>query len=302
MTLPNFFIIGAMKAGTTTLDACLRRHPSIFMCPNKEPQFFSRDHVYAKGFAWYESLFDAAGEGQGVGESSTCYSRSPVYPDAAARIAEHAPGARFVYVLRHPAERFHSHYGHRVREMVVRDGVSDGDVPSLDRCIEEDEEAFCAGLYDQQIEKYGALFPADRVRAILFEDLRADPRGVLAGVQAFVGVDVVDLTDGGELPRYNERASTSRRGFAGRMLAGARRSSAMRPVRAVLPTSMKRRGSELYFNVLLESPITSSLSRRLERLIEPLTPDRRALLVDRYRESVDRLEARLGRALPEWKR
>lgn len=299
MTLPHFFIIGAMKAGSTTLHECLRRHPGIFMCPNKEPQYFSRDHVFAKGLAWYESLFEGAVEGQIVGESSTCYSRSPVYPETVDRIAEHVPAARFVYVLRHPVERFHSHYGHRVREMVFRE---EGSVPSLDRFIEEDEEAFVAGLYDEQIRRYEQRFASDRIRVVLFEDLKSSPREALEALQVFIGVDPIDLTENGRLPRRNKRIETSRRGAARRMLYRTRRGAVASALRTVLPTSLRRHGSEVYFRTLLGSPISARQSRRIENLVEPLTEERRAVLVDRYRASVDRLEERLGRSLSDWKR
>jgi hypothetical protein len=86
------------------------------------------------------------------------------------------------------------------------------------------------------------------------------------------------------------------------MLYKTRNSAFAKPLKAVLPTSLKRRGSEMYFNTLLESPITSRLSRQLERAIEPLTAERRAVLVEKYRDSVEKLEERLGRALPDWKR
>ena len=57
MALPDFFIIGAMKCGTSTLQAQLARQDGVFMTTPKEPNFFSDDDIFAKGRAWYEGLF-----------------------------------------------------------------------------------------------------------------------------------------------------------------------------------------------------------------------------------------------------
>ena len=71
MSLPDFFIIGAAKAGTTSLFALLERHPDIFMSTPKEPEFFARDDLYSKGLESYADLFEQALPGQILGEAST---------------------------------------------------------------------------------------------------------------------------------------------------------------------------------------------------------------------------------------
>ena len=91
MTLPDFIIIGAAKAGTTSLYAMLDRHPDIFMPRQKEPEFFARDDLYAQGLDSYAENFAGAKPGQVVGEASTLYSLSPLFGQTAARIKEHLP-------------------------------------------------------------------------------------------------------------------------------------------------------------------------------------------------------------------
>jgi hypothetical protein len=73
MSYPDFFILGAMKCGTTTLAAQLGRQDGVFMCEPKEPFYFSDDDVYARGPEWYHSLFRAAAPGDLIGEASTRY-------------------------------------------------------------------------------------------------------------------------------------------------------------------------------------------------------------------------------------
>ena len=93
--LPNTFIIGAAKAGTTTLWLYLNRHPDIAFSKNKEPAFFVRPHFRAD-LEWYESLFEPA---RIIGEASTVYTAHPVYrrrpgahPQPRAVAEAHLPG------------------------------------------------------------------------------------------------------------------------------------------------------------------------------------------------------------------
>ena len=73
---PDFMIIGAMKSGTTTLYHYIGMHPGVFMCFPKEPMFFSRDEVYARGLDWYFSLFREAREDQICGEANATLTAS----------------------------------------------------------------------------------------------------------------------------------------------------------------------------------------------------------------------------------
>ena len=84
---PNLFVIGAMKSGTTSLHAYLGSHPQIFMCPEKEPSFFAKETISSRGEDWYLKLFAAAGSKPVIGESSTAYSRIPLFPGVPERIA-----------------------------------------------------------------------------------------------------------------------------------------------------------------------------------------------------------------------
>ena len=92
--LPDFLIIGAMKSGTSTLQAQLAVQPGLFMTTPKEPNFFSDDDIYAKGIDWYRSLFDAAAAGDLKGEASTHYTKLPDYPDTVTRLAASFARAR----------------------------------------------------------------------------------------------------------------------------------------------------------------------------------------------------------------
>ena len=76
MTLPNFVVIGAMKAGTVSLRHYLGEHPDVFLGRGGtfgEPNFFTAEYNWPRGRGWYESLFDGAGQAAAIGECSPSY-------------------------------------------------------------------------------------------------------------------------------------------------------------------------------------------------------------------------------------
>ena len=111
---PDFIVIGAMKSATTTLHEQLARQPGIFMSRPKEPNFFSDDASFSRGWSWYSSLFSPASETDLRGESSTHYSKLPTYPRTVDRLLRDLPRLKFIYVIRHPIDRLVSQYVHEV--------------------------------------------------------------------------------------------------------------------------------------------------------------------------------------------
>ena len=141
--LPNFIIIGAMKCATSTLHDQLALQPGLLMSDPKEPNFFSNDEQYRRGLAWYTGLFAAAEDGVLCGESSTHYTKLPTYLRAVERVHKHVPGARLIYVVRHPVDRLVSHYIHEWTERTV---------PSpIDRAVRECPRLTEYGLYAMQL-------------------------------------------------------------------------------------------------------------------------------------------------------
>lgn len=102
MARPDFLLIGAPKAGTTTLWAWFRRHPQICMSSLKEPLFFSHADRWAKGWPWYESLFEPTDATRAIGDAAPHYSMVNIFPEAVERIAEHLPDVRILYCVRDP--------------------------------------------------------------------------------------------------------------------------------------------------------------------------------------------------------
>lgn len=117
-SLPNLFVVGFGRSGTTSLHNYLAQHPDIFMSPAKEPNFFCTDVEFGESRrarltsrSDYERLFDAA-EGEAVrGESSTMYILSDAAREA---IASEVPDAKIVISIRNPVDFLISWHAHGV--------------------------------------------------------------------------------------------------------------------------------------------------------------------------------------------
>ena len=100
---PNLIIIGAAKAGTTSLHYYLGLHPEISMSQRKELRFFSHEKYWSRGIEWYESHF--SGIAKIYGETSPSYAMYPRYPDPPERMHALVPHAKLIYVVSDPIER-----------------------------------------------------------------------------------------------------------------------------------------------------------------------------------------------------
>lgn len=179
MPLPDFLIIGAMKAGTTTLQAQLAAQPGVFMSTPKEPNFFSDDDVFARGRGWYEGLFADAAPGDLKGEASTHYTKLPTYPETVARMRAMLPSPKLIYVLRDPLERAISHYRHEWTT-----GVMGNDVRAAFAAHPELVDYSC---YAMQIAPFVEAFGRDRILLLHADDMKRDPDGVMALIGAHLG-------------------------------------------------------------------------------------------------------------------
>ena len=133
---PDFIVIGAMKCGTSTVCAYLEDHPNVFMVPNSEPNFFSRDVNFSKGAAWYSALFQSRTNEVICGEGSNSYSHCTNFPHAASRMASYNPKLKIVYLVRHPLERIISAW--------IQERSDSGDVvpDTLERALTERSKRF----------------------------------------------------------------------------------------------------------------------------------------------------------------
>ncbi|MGR8934305.1 MAG: sulfotransferase family protein [Gammaproteobacteria bacterium] len=180
--LPTFLLIGAMKAGTTSLYHYLSMHPQVYMPSVKEPDFFAEAGNWRRGLAWYCKQFAPAGpDALAVGEASTVYSKYPRYPGVPQRIAGVIPDVRLIYVLRDPIARIRSHYQHRVAEGSER-------MPFA-AAVFENPIYIDYSRYAMQIEQYLEHFPREQLLVITLEAMRDDRGATMRQVYAHLGVN-----------------------------------------------------------------------------------------------------------------
>ncbi len=176
MDLPDFLGIGALKAGTSYLDAMLRGHPEVGLPPAvKEVEFFNRH--FDRGPEWYGRQFRGA-EGLVRGEISPQYLFDA---RAAGRIRDLVPDVRLVVSVRDPVERAYSQYKHWAQETAYRGSFED--------FLTDHPGAVARGRYLPQLRPYLDRFSREQILVIVFEELVGQPGTTMAGVYRFIGVD-----------------------------------------------------------------------------------------------------------------
>jgi hypothetical protein len=286
MTLPTFFIIGAAKAGTTSLHYYLDLHPEVQMSAVKETHFFAGPadgRPYELGrvetLEEYEALFDPSVPVRG--EACPSYTSHPFREGVPGRIKELVPEARFVYSVRDPVARTVSHHQHRVS--VGGEDRSLGEV--LGPCADPlQARETCMSLYATQLENYLRHFPAERFLVVDQAELLSDRDAVLRQLFAFLEVD-----EGFTSPEFDaELLKTSERR---RYPVGYNYF-----VRRVAAPALRR----------VPAPMRRSLRRGIERRVFPPLPQPelddqlRAQLESLYRGEVERLRVLTGKEFASW--
>ena len=180
---PNNFvlIVGAMKSGTSSLFRALSQHPQVAVSRQKEPEFFSDETIYKKGFQWYRDLWDWNPARHTIAlEASTSYTKAPLRAGVPQRIAD-ASGSqfRFIYIMRHPFERIESH---------VRHGMYAGWTRSLDEGLRSQDELIDITRYASQIDEYLQFFPRESLLLLTLDEFRQDPEDVMKRVCRHIGI------------------------------------------------------------------------------------------------------------------
>jgi hypothetical protein len=210
MTMPNFLVIGAAKAGTTSLYHYLNEHPQVFMSPIKETNFFafngerldgrsrrSRETFPVQTLEEYENLFARSAGARAVGEVSPLYLESPIAP---AEIRRHVPTASLVVSLRDPVERAISGWMMHVRKRAAPKRVISQFDPNA--------HYVRVGYYYENLCRYYEYFPKTKIKIILFDDLRSDTIRTMRIIFSFIDVDesfepdVRAAYNVGTFPRY----------------------------------------------------------------------------------------------------
>lgn len=200
--LPDFLILGAQKAGTSSLHSMLSAHPQIFLTKPKETHFFDGPKRYARGLDWYRSHFppqQTAERHWVAGETTPAYLYLSYVPE---RVAAALPEAKLIVVLRNPVDRAFSHWAF----FRYIEGKESLDLePALRRALDLDRQRAAGkslpelrysyvsrGYYADQLERWWQLFPRERTLVLDSRDLRDDATDALARTQQFLGLPALE--------------------------------------------------------------------------------------------------------------
>lgn len=294
--LPDFLIIGAMKSGTTSLFELLGRHPDIFVPHWKEPQYFSRDHIFNQGEQWYKNLFVDARPDQRIGEASTCYSRCTEYPLAAERIAARLPDIRLIYLMRHPVERAYSHYGHEMQKRMMYQA---GPVLTFEEALEEDREIINAGLYMMQIERYLSLFQREQMLFLTLDELKSTPASLLRKTFVFLGIPPIELT-AGEKVKANQWGDGMAKKRIRECIEISHRIKWLSGAVKMIPQHARTAAKEYILQSNLVNYIVKRGIKDKKQSLTPMTMETRKQLLRRFDSPTRRLEEFLGYELADW--
>jgi hypothetical protein len=295
---PDFFIVGAPKCATTAMFEYLRQHPQIFMPQVKELHYFGSDLVRRQlprmSEEAYLRYFDAVADELRVGEASVRYLQSAC---SAQEIAEFAPDARIIIMLRDPIEMMHAMHSELVfsgMEEIADFGEALAAEPERARGqrVPATTNIVDALLYRksarfaEQVSRYMDVFGRDRVKVLIYDDLRTDMPGVYRSTLEFLGVDP------GFTPTFEvvNPAKRPRSRFVRNLVA-----SPPPWVRLLTRGMISRR---------LRKRIGKGLQRMnaVPAARAPIDPALRAQLVSEYAAEVTRLGELLGRDLSGWGR
>ena len=295
---PNFFIVGAPKAGTTALYEYLSAHPRICMAAYKEPHFFASD---LKGYARAESMEEYLGffrhcskDALAVGEGSVWYLRSK---DALPAIRSFAPEARIIAMLRNPIDLVRSFHGQALYSYIeeeadlevawrLQTARSQGKhIPPGAQAIETLMYGHMARL-GEQVQRAMEIFPAQQIKLVFFEDFVSDTLREYESVLEFLGLESAGMT---HFPPVNE-AKGHRFSLLGKMLM-----QAPKPVVSAVRGLRRSTGLDV-MRFVRRVRDWNSIAKPKAQVSDTL----RAELVDYFRDDVALLGRITGRNLDHW--
>ncbi|WP_026072373.1 sulfotransferase family protein [Nodosilinea nodulosa] len=295
MTLPNFLIVGAAKAGTTSLYKYLSQHPQVYMSPRKEPRYFAPEYYTTfyhqaignlyreKGMSRqeYETLFDGVTNEIAIGEASTEYL---FFEKSAERIKQAIPDAKILMILRNPIDRAFSAYCFHLRD--GRETLSFEEALAQEPTREKQHWQVGwfykkGGFYYEQVNRYYKLFEHHRIKIILWRNLNQNPRKVCAEVFEFLGVD----------PSFAPNFS--------------RENASKKPRSKVLNRYVfKNRQFKEKIQAMLPEPVYSAIANPLKRVFytkkDSIIPEVKEQLKRCYRDDIRKLEDLIKQDLSHW--
>ena len=214
--MPSFLIIGAQRAGTTSLYSYLLQHPQVLSALAKEIGYFSL-HYRTRSFAWYRAHFPLVRRGRRLGQRLITGEASPAYlshTPAAERAWGRFPGVKLIALLRDPVARAYSHYHHAIEYGYETLSFEDAlraepeRLQAAEHALPDDQEAIRytrltyldRGVYHKHLQRWLNYFPRSNLLVLETERLYEDLPGTMSELFRFLGLEMFDI---GRPPRMN---------------------------------------------------------------------------------------------------
>ena len=181
---PDIIVIGAMRAGTTTLYEMMRASSAVAVPRMKETDYFL-DRQYKRGLSWLNRQYDDLNKP--IVDVSPNYSKRYVFPDVARRIHETNPNVRLIYIFRDPIKRAISQFRH-LSAMGYDPKFPHETEPRTGQCVGD------ASLYFEQLQPYLKFWSIEQIEILEFEDLVADQFSTLRGLYQRLGLPDAGIT------------------------------------------------------------------------------------------------------------
>ena len=311
---PNFFLIGTVKGGTTSLFKYLSQHPDIYLSPIKEVNYFSKDDIdeshftkdyrhdiainlpqyFHEGMPYpvhiahitnekdYLRLFSKATNAKAIGEMSLSYM---LYKHVPKNIFATYPHAKIMAILRNPSERAFSQYvmnlrqGKTLEKDFLKEIITD-DKKKI-KGWGANHQYLMIGKYYEQLSRYYEVFPANQIKIFLFDDFKKNPNQVVQEMFSFlevslqIEIDTREKANEGSIPKMEKLNYWLNQSG---MISWAKNN---------LPRSWRKPFKKWMYK--------SDLNQQIQ-----MSPQERQFLIDYYREDILHLEKLLNRNLQTW--
>ncbi|MFK7967496.1 MAG: sulfotransferase domain-containing protein [Burkholderiaceae bacterium] len=288
----DFLIIGAQKAGTTSLWHALRQHPDIFLSPAKEIHFWSHDEFWNLGPSYLNPFYEDLGDERIIGGS---YAHLMFLPQAPERVTSYNRSMKVLACLRDPVSRAYSAYWFaRLNGWETE--------PSFERAIEKESTRSVSGgqayteltylshgYYAEQLNRWFDCLGPDQVMVIDSQELSTRTNNVVRRVTDWFGVEPVNTSI--EHSPANEAAAPR---FALLQAIVMKENRVKRLFRQVTSPALRWK---------IQKNVTEPLSwwNRKPHQYAPINPDTRARLIEHFEPQTRQLESMLGKTFEHWR-
>jgi len=306
--IPNLFIVGAAKSGSTSLYHYLNQHKDIYFSPIKEPNYFSADIdinkftrtyknntfldvekyfkqnkltelplTFLRKEQHYQKLFENGKDYKIIGEASTSYLYSKT---AAENIYKFNPESKIMAILRNPATRAFSHY-----LMAVRYGFTKLDFKNaiLEDLSKKEKgwgisELFIElGMYNEQLERYYEVFPGNQIKVLYFDDLKTNIQELIDNTCTFLEIAKLEL---GNTDAHNVKETA---------------------VNYKLNYLVTQTGTKNLLRKVLSKKIRDNISKSFYKQSKiKMTKEEYSFILDFYREDISKTASLLNVDLSHW--